>query len=422
MIANANVKIDWAPNHAGMSVVLDAGALVPQGPDLFRSAGLAILGSHHDRLALALRLELEAIDRGIKAVYASAHEQAHIFAHELFSQKRFWRLYRDIGGLTGRRTFGRNDVPAGPTGPLPELELSSRQISQILRRMLAGLSQSDQDGLSLVTFLRTILFKQVAALAAFKAACMRREPVAAGTLRDRVLSLEIHTGSSPPATAAMSLAACKATLPIAALQVNYETICQQDHRTHRNDPLQRRHPPARWQRTRSCSFSSLVTLIRTSASSARSTVSPRPTGFTACRSRASGSSPSNGRRILAPIRFVSNGGRPAMTTAKFVPAPPVTPGDVLRKRILGADITQDTLAKAMDVSRFSVSQIINGKRAITPEMALRLSHVTSTTPEYWLDLQRAVDLYAARRKLAAELKRLRVVRAPKIESELYKDA
>jgi hypothetical protein len=246
MIANANVKIDWAPNHAGMSVVLDAGALVPQGPDLFRSAGLAILGSHHDRLALALRLELEAIDRGIKAVYASAHEQAHIFAHELFSQKRFWRLYRDIGGLTGRRTFGRNDVTAGPTGPLPELELSSRQISQILRRMLAGLSQSDQDGLSLVTFLRTILFKQVAALAAFKAACMRREPVAAGTLRDRVLSLEIHTGSSPPATAAMSLAACKVTLPIAALQVNYKTICQQDHRTHRNDPLQRRHPPAHY--------------------------------------------------------------------------------------------------------------------------------------------------------------------------------
>lgn len=111
-----------------------------------------------------------------------------------------------------------------------------------------------------------------------------------------------------------------------------------------------------------------------------------------------------------------------MTTAKYVPAPPVTPGDVLRKRILGADITQDALAKAMDVSRFSVSQIINGKRAVTPEMALRLSHVTSTTPEFWLDLQRQVDLYAARRRLGAELKRLQVIRAPKAERELFSDA
>lgn len=111
-----------------------------------------------------------------------------------------------------------------------------------------------------------------------------------------------------------------------------------------------------------------------------------------------------------------------MTATKYVPAPPMTPGDVLRKRILVADVTQDTLAKAMDVSRFSVSQIINGKRAVTPEMALRLSHVTSTTPEFWLDLQRQVDLYAARRKLGAELKRMPVLRAPKSDTELFNDA
>lgn len=112
-----------------------------------------------------------------------------------------------------------------------------------------------------------------------------------------------------------------------------------------------------------------------------------------------------------------------MTAPKLIPAPPVSPGHVLRRRILERDgISQDALAKAMDVSRFSVSQIINGKRAITPEMALRLSHVTSTTPEYWLDLQQRVDLYAARLELAPKLKRLQIVRAPKAESELYKDA
>lgn len=48
----------------------------------------------------------------------------------------------------------------------------------------------------------------------------------------------------------------------------------------------------------------------------------------------------------------------------------------------------------------SVSQIINSKRAITPEMALRLSRVTSTTPEFWLDLQRRSPPQARRRAQA----------------------
>lgn len=110
-----------------------------------------------------------------------------------------------------------------------------------------------------------------------------------------------------------------------------------------------------------------------------------------------------------------------MMAAKYVPAPPVTPGNVLRGRILKDGISQDTFAKALDVSRFTVSQIINGKRAVTPEMALRLAHVTSTEPEFWLNLQRAVDLYVARRKLANELKRLQVIRPRKAERELYRD-
>jgi plasmid maintenance system antidote protein VapI len=44
-----------------------------------------------------------------------------------------------------------------------------------------------------------------------------------------------------------------------------------------------------------------------------------------------------------------------------------------------------------------------------------------TEPEFWLNLQRAVDLYGARRKLASELKRLQVIRPPKTERELYRD-
>lgn len=108
-----------------------------------------------------------------------------------------------------------------------------------------------------------------------------------------------------------------------------------------------------------------------------------------------------------------------MTPGKYIPAPPVSPGEVLRDDILKGEITQERLAKAMGVSRFSVNQIINGRRAITAEMALRLAQVTSTTPGFWLNLQRDMDLYEAKLKLSSLLDRLEVLRPPKTERELF---
>ncbi len=110
-----------------------------------------------------------------------------------------------------------------------------------------------------------------------------------------------------------------------------------------------------------------------------------------------------------------------MTPVRYIPAPPVGPGEVLRKHILSASITQDHLAKAMMVSRFSISQIINGRRSITAEMALRLAHVTSTTPGFWLNLQRQMDLYEASLKLAPLLDQLQILRQPKVDQELFVD-
>jgi addiction module HigA family antidote len=90
---------------------------------------------------------------------------------------------------------------------------------------------------------------------------------------------------------------------------------------------------------------------------------------------------------------------------------PSTPGEVLKENILiRLGITQETLAKAMSVSRLTVNQIINGKRAVTPEMALRLSRVLTTTPEFWLNLQRDFDLSLERPRLDAELKKLPILR------------
>ncbi|KFG90322.1 HigA protein (Antitoxin to HigB) [Sphingobium herbicidovorans NBRC 16415] len=93
--------------------------------------------------------------------------------------------------------------------------------------------------------------------------------------------------------------------------------------------------------------------------------------------------------------------------------PPQLPGVFLRDRVLrkpGAKITQEALADALDVSRFTVNQIINGHRAITADMAVRLAHVLGTSADLWLDMQKRVDLFEAHRKLAAESPKLTVLR------------
>lgn len=90
---------------------------------------------------------------------------------------------------------------------------------------------------------------------------------------------------------------------------------------------------------------------------------------------------------------------------------PIPPGEVLRDEIRErAGVTQDSLAAALGVSRFSVSQLINGRRAITAEMALRLGQVLDTSPEFWLNLQREVDLHRARRRLGPALASLPILR------------
>jgi addiction module HigA family antidote len=101
---------------------------------------------------------------------------------------------------------------------------------------------------------------------------------------------------------------------------------------------------------------------------------------------------------------------------------PTTPGEVLRQRILAeGGITQDQLAEAMRVSRYSVNQLVNNRRAVTAEMALRLSRATSTSPDLWLNLQRDVDLYEARVRLGKSLAAVRVVRRPVADDVLFED-
>ena len=85
----------------------------------------------------------------------------------------------------------------------------------------------------------------------------------------------------------------------------------------------------------------------------------------------------------------------------------------------GERVSQEALAEALRVSRVTVNQLINGRQAVTAEMALRLAKALSTTPELWLNLQRDVDLDVARRELQRDLRLVKTLRKPLRARELF---
>ena len=78
------------------------------------------------------------------------------------------------------------------------------------------------------------------------------------------------------------------------------------------------------------------------------------------------------------------------------------PGAFLQSRFLEPlGISQDALAKALGVSRRRVNELINGKRAISADTAIRLGIFFGTGPDFWLNLQRAWDMHKAWREFRA---------------------
>lgn len=76
---------------------------------------------------------------------------------------------------------------------------------------------------------------------------------------------------------------------------------------------------------------------------------------------------------------------------------PTHPGAVLREDILPAlGLTQGQFAEHMGVSRLTVSELVHEKRGLSAEIAVRLAMVLRTTPETWMRMQQAVDLWEAR--------------------------
>jgi antitoxin HigA-1 len=92
--------------------------------------------------------------------------------------------------------------------------------------------------------------------------------------------------------------------------------------------------------------------------------------------------------------------------------PPSKPSEFLRELMKDYDITQDSLAALLGTTRYSVNQLVNDKRGITAEMALRLAKAFSNTPEFWMNLQQNIDVDRARRRLGRLLKSIKPLRKP----------
>ena len=83
---------------------------------------------------------------------------------------------------------------------------------------------------------------------------------------------------------------------------------------------------------------------------------------------------------------------------------PTHPGEMLREDFLpDYSLTVSGFAKALSVSRQTVNELLRERRAVSPEMALRLSRLFGNTPEFWLNAQRAVDLWDAARNIKRKI-------------------
>lgn len=87
---------------------------------------------------------------------------------------------------------------------------------------------------------------------------------------------------------------------------------------------------------------------------------------------------------------------------------PTHPGELLRVEILPeAELTPAELAVRLGVSSRSIGDVLNERRAVTPDMAHRLARVFKTSPEFWMNLQQAVDIWEALETNRQEYSRLR---------------
>lgn len=84
----------------------------------------------------------------------------------------------------------------------------------------------------------------------------------------------------------------------------------------------------------------------------------------------------------------------------------IHPGEHLTEQLEALDMSAAELARQLSVPTNRITQILNGRRAITGDTALRLGHFFSTSAEFWLNLQKLYELRVAEQESGAAIKAL----------------
>ena len=97
---------------------------------------------------------------------------------------------------------------------------------------------------------------------------------------------------------------------------------------------------------------------------------------------------------------------------------PITPGEILREDFMEPmDISINQLSRDLAVPPNRISEIVNGKRGLTADTALRLERYFGVEAQFWLNLQSEYDLRVMKRKVGREIE-LRIIPVKKFASQL----
>ncbi len=91
---------------------------------------------------------------------------------------------------------------------------------------------------------------------------------------------------------------------------------------------------------------------------------------------------------------------------------PTHPGEMIREDFMpDYKLTTSRLAEMLEVSRQTVNELLLERRAVSPVMAMRLSRLFGNSPDFWLNAQRAVDLWKAQKERKREIERIKPLNA-----------
>ena len=89
----------------------------------------------------------------------------------------------------------------------------------------------------------------------------------------------------------------------------------------------------------------------------------------------------------------------------------IHPGEHLAEELSELGMSAASLARQLAVPTNRITEILNGRRAITGDTALRLAHFFGTSPEFWLNLQKIYELRLAEKKAGRDIRSLPTLKA-----------